>query len=638
MKLTCPKCKHLWEEELTPGEKVRVHCPHCKASFVTMTKSKASPAFVQSPPRSRPQVIPPEVTQSYVGLVKLAHHNQLISFQAVQQLLKRQPEAATFRDIFEIFVNGEYLNPAEFDAFRVLLESPKIQELLLIINLQEKKGPVILGKTPISAPPKSKDLMHTLADEDEEDLGTAIRERMASGSITLQDDDDDDFELPQEITSKIAGRVPKRASTRSLQNTLVDEDGESRQTVPDEDFPEVPTSHFNLNDLKKNTEILEVKVNLPDTDENTRKFVAPSKNKKAKKQDDMITMVESTDFDQLREGAASLETHHASGRDVEKQDTFVQMSSEEDFMTEVDMVVAPKETGKELLALVKKRNAVRVFHHYEIEREIARNENAIVFFVEQFTDPYCLKVFFYDDEDFKEKRLKEVTQKLKIIQNLRHANIVDIIDIGTFNEVPYLLTARNTSNTLDRIGEFEPPKLLQWIQIVAQTLLAAHKKGVVHGNLKPRNILLAANERVYLTDFCLFGGMRGDYKHIENINPFALAYVPPELLQGKPVEEIAPTVDIYALGVILYEMFSGETPFKGDNVVKITYNKMNKQPKSLTELIRLDPNYNQLIENCMHADPVHRYAELEQFLQDLDKVLHGKNIKPVKKGGLFGLF
>jgi serine/threonine protein kinase len=642
MRLSCPKCKKSWEQALTPGVKTQTRCPHCEATFVTLMKPKAQdrvlqapanphaslnpqaqaslppvkttgPTFVQNPPRYQPSAPSTEFQKQYLALLKLALHNSLIKSTQISELLSKQNQIQTNRDLFENLVNKGFLNPAEFDALRVLLENTAIQELVLILSLQEKRGPIVLSNKS-STPAKTqapKNNMQTLADEEDysENQTLLDEDYKQSESQTLTDDREEDTPAPR--------------SKRSESATLIDED--------DVSFPRVAT-HQNtfkvtLDKIKKKSAknlMPEVPVSLPES-QMTRKIDPPTLPPPAMVDNEMVTMVESSD---------ELEVQKPTPKELDKQETLFQQEVAEE--TYVEELKAPSATGKELLNLLKQRDKVRLFHDYEIEREIARSPKAILFYVTHFADPFCLKVLFYEDETLKRERFRTLQNTLSNLKKIQHANIVEVTDVGEFQGVPYLLMPRNTATSLDKQKNILPKTLFEWIQIAVQTLRSVHQKGIIHGNLKARNILISNNQRVYLTDFALFGGLLADFSSLEKLQPSAVSALPPEYLEAKGERTLAPTLDIYAIGVLLYETLAGRSPFPGDQVAKITYQKINKEPPSLTETTRLDPQYNLFIFNCMATKPENRYPDLEALYQDLEKVLKGKPIKPLNKKGLFG--
>ena len=175
---------------------------------------------------------------------------------------------------------------------------------------------------------------------------------------------------------------------------------------------------------------------------------------------------------------------------------------------------------------------------------------------------------------------------------------------------------RDLSTILKKQGKLPTERLLRVFRQTAEGLKAAHDQGVIHRDLKPQNIMLDAADRVYVTDFGLAksaeqSGMTQTGAVIGT--PF---YMSPEQVKGEPV---GPQSDIFALGVILYQMAAGTVPFGGATPFEVMISRIQRPPKPVRELNPELPVYLQkIIERCLTVDLGLRYQNVQQILDDLD--------------------
>ncbi len=151
---------------------------------------------------------------------------------------------------------------------------------------------------------------------------------------------------------------------------------------------------------------------------------------------------------------------------------------------------------------------------------------------------------------------------------------------------------------------------------ICEGLQAAHEKGVIHRDLKPQNVMINAEDHVYLMDFGLAKtseqtGVTQTGAVIGTPN-----YMSPEQVKGLPV---GPQSDIYSMGIILYEMLTGVVPFTGKSVFEVMVARVQKPPRRATELNPEIPGYLQkIMDRCLAIDPTLRYQNVGEILADLD--------------------
>src|SRR4051795_1968019 len=227
--------------------------------------------------------------------------------------------------------------------------------------------------------------------------------------------------------------------------------------------------------------------------------------------------------------------------------------------------------------------AGRVFSgRYEIQREIARGGMAEVYLArdQSLNRPVALKALFPEfarEPSFVERFRREA----QAAANLNHPNIVSIYDwgqeSGTYFIVMEYVEGRSLRELIQSEGAIEPGQAADIAAEIASALAFAHRSGVVHRDVKPGNVLLTDSGTVKVTDFGIARAGTSDGLTQTGSVMGTATYFSPEQAQGLPVDGRS---DVYALGVVLYEMVTGVAPFTGDNPVAIAYQHVQETPAS----------------------------------------------------------
>ena len=217
--------------------------------------------------------------------------------------------------------------------------------------------------------------------------------------------------------------------------------------------------------------------------------------------------------------------------------------------------------------------------------------------------------------------LNRFKQELVLASKISHKNILRIHDLGEVNGMKFITMAYVEGKDLHQIIK-ENPKLpleraLKFATQLAGALAAAHAEDVVHRDLKPQNILLDKNDQVYISDFGLAKSFAEGAVGMTQTGAFlgTPRYMSPEQVEGKATDGRA---DLYAYGLILYEMVTGDVPFTGDSTLKVMYQRIQEKPKS-PKLVNADlPNWLvRIIMRCLERDPADRYQTAYEILADL---------------------
>lgn len=193
---------------------------------------------------------------------------------------------------------------------------------------------------------------------------------------------------------------------------------------------------------------------------------------------------------------------------------------------------------------------------------------------------------------------------------VNHPHVVTIHDFGVSDDQPFLvmehITGHSARDLLTACGTLTPEQACALLQPVASGLAAAHDAGIVHGDLKPENILIGDDGRVKITDFGLARAAEGDGRGLTVVGGLigTPAYLSPEYVEGQGRSKAG---DIYAFGIIAYELVTGTPPFTGDNPMHVALaHTRSAVPAPSTTTSGVPADYDRLVLAATAADPSHR--------------------------------
>jgi serine/threonine protein kinase len=201
--------------------------------------------------------------------------------------------------------------------------------------------------------------------------------------------------------------------------------------------------------------------------------------------------------------------------------------------------------------------------------------------------------------------LERFRSEVRIARRISHPNVCRVYDIGQTGNRIFLsmeyVDGEDLSSLLRRMGRLPSDKALEIARKICAGLAAAHDKGVLHRDLKPSNIMLNGRGEVRIMDF----GLAGLAHEIEDVRSGTPAYMAPEQLAGK---EVTARSDIYALGLVLYELFTGKPAFPGNTRDEIVRARRESIPHPSTLVRDLDPAVERVILRCLEEEPENRLA------------------------------
>jgi serine/threonine-protein kinase len=201
---------------------------------------------------------------------------------------------------------------------------------------------------------------------------------------------------------------------------------------------------------------------------------------------------------------------------------------------------------------------------------------------------------------------------------LTHPNIVVVYDAGEEEGIFYitmeLVEGRSMQALLDARQLFPLPRVMNLMEQVCSALDFAHQRNVVHRDIKPANLMLTADDTVKITDFGTAKILQFGTAQTSHVMGTP-SYMSPEQVKGKPVDGRS---DIFSLGVILYELMTGEKPFPGQNITTVIYKIINEDPvppRSLDSSIH--PGLSAVITHALAKEPTARYQNCRELLDAL---------------------
>jgi hypothetical protein len=272
------------------------------------------------------------------------------------------------------------------------------------------------------------------------------------------------------------------------------------------------------------------------------------------------------------------------------------------------------------------------FGRYEIKSEIGRGGMATVFhaYDPRFERDVAIKVLphaLLHDPQFRVRFDREA----KTIALLEHPAIVPVYDFGEESEQPYIVMRFMSGGSLsDRIrqGPLPPEEASQIITRLAPALDAAHARGIIHRDLKPGNILFDQYGNAFLSDFGIarMAGSPGSATLTQGAILGTPAYMSPEQIQG---EEIDGRSDLYALGVIIYEMLTGFQPYQSETPGKVMMMHILEPVPQITKVkADVSPSIDAVIEKSMAKDPNQRFSTAAETATALEGAVLGTSGEP----------
>jgi serine/threonine protein kinase len=243
----------------------------------------------------------------------------------------------------------------------------------------------------------------------------------------------------------------------------------------------------------------------------------------------------------------------------------------------------------------------------------------------RFVAVKILKKEFCNNADIVEKFKGEATAIAALSDN----NIVNILDVGTQDDINYIVMeyvkGKTLKDIIKQVGKMNYETAISVAIQIAKALDCAHKNNIIHRDVKPQNILVTEDGVMKVTDFGIAKSTTSETITNTSTIMGSAHYISPEQAKGNFVDC---RTDLYSLGVVLYEMVTGNLPFQADTAVTIALKHLQEEvvpPKSINS--KVPDSLNQLILKSMEKDPVKRYESAKEMIADLQKIKDDPNAK-----------
>ncbi len=267
-------------------------------------------------------------------------------------------------------------------------------------------------------------------------------------------------------------------------------------------------------------------------------------------------------------------------------------------------------------------------NRYEIKEKLGSGGTSIVYrgldtLLGRMVTIKILREEYASNEDF----VRRFRREAQAVASLSHGNIVSVYDVGYEENMHYIVMefveGESLKEYIKRKGALEINEACNIITQILQGIQYAHEHGIIHRDIKPHNILLGVDGRAKVTDFGIAVGM-SDVTMTYNTSSKILGsvhYISPEQVQGQAVTEKS---DIYSVGVVFYEMLTGQMPFSGDAPISIAMQHVQGevvQPHQLNPNIPMGLSY--VVMRAMRKNPESRYESAQEMAEAIYAVWNG---------------
>ena len=267
--------------------------------------------------------------------------------------------------------------------------------------------------------------------------------------------------------------------------------------------------------------------------------------------------------------------------------------------------------------------------NYQIERLLGLGGMGQVYLAHdrRLDRPVALKLLRGDDREVARRMIREARSQAKVV----HDNVGKVFEVGELDGKFFIAMQFVNGDPLDKAGqEMTVEEKVSVLRDIADAVQAAHSQGLVHRDLKPANILVERSVsegwHPFVLDFGIAEELEAPGVTTTGTVMGTPNYMAPEQIVGDR-SKVDHRIDIYSLGVVLYELLSGRLPFEGETAVLVLVKILKEEPLSLAKVAPGVPtDLRAIVEKCLDKDPHRRYRSARLLAEDLDRFLSGEPV------------
>ncbi len=238
------------------------------------------------------------------------------------------------------------------------------------------------------------------------------------------------------------------------------------------------------------------------------------------------------------------------------------------------------------------------------------------------------------------ENLSRFDREARAAASLNHQNIVKVVNVGTYNGLPYMVNefvnGQNLRQVLDVRGKFSFMEACDIMYQLCSAVLYAHNHGVIHRDIKPQNVFLTTDGTIKLGDFGIATFQNGSHVTRSEMIIGSVHYIAPEVADGNPASVRS---DIYSMGITFFELITGRVPFDSDSLVKVAVMQIKNKFPSVKKFNPKTPEcVEQIIYKAVEKNPKDRYPSCDYMRKDIEKILKNPNLLEKKKSFIYSIF
>ncbi len=277
---------------------------------------------------------------------------------------------------------------------------------------------------------------------------------------------------------------------------------------------------------------------------------------------------------------------------------------------------------------------------YKVESALGKGGMAIVYKAHDLiTDKDVAVKMMKDDTASDKVNLSRFEREARAAASLNHQNIVKVVNVGSYNGLPYMVNEFVQGQTLKQVldvrGKFSFLEACDIMYQLCSAVIYAHQHGVIHRDIKPMNIFLTRDGTIKLGDFGIATFQNSTHVTRSDFVIGSVHYMAPEVAQSNPATERS---DIYSMGITFFELITGRVPFDAESPVQVAVMQAKDKFPSIKKFNPKTPEcIEAIIYKACQKDPLDRYFSAEDMRKDIERILRNTSLLKKKSSFFYNL-